>query len=237
MSIVGVPMFLAPIFGPVIGGALVGAASWRWIFFVNLRVGALALALALWLLPSTLPRSRERLDTLGLGLLSGGIVLFVYGLAAIGSSDTESDPTALGAMVAGLAPVAGFGWHALRISHPLIDIRLFTDRGFATAAAATLVLGVPLFGAMLLPLYFQIVRGQSPLQTGILLIPQGLGAAVANKALRLAAHLAIYRNHIDGLPQPPALRPARVLHAQQMRLHPTAGEPPIPEPPELGTGM
>lgn len=180
MSIVGVPMFLAPIFGPVIGGALIGTASWRWIFLVNLPVGALALALALWLLPSAPRRPTERLDTLGLGLLAGGIVLFVYGLAAIGSSGTVSDPTALAAMVAGVALAAGFWRHALRVSNPLIDVRLFTQRGFATAAIATLVLGVPLFGAMLLlPLYFQIVRGQSPLETGILLIPQGLGAAVA----------------------------------------------------------
>ena len=123
MSIVGVPMFLAPIFGPVIGGALIGAASWRWTFFVNLPVGVIALALALWLLPSVPPRSTERLDTLGLGLLSGGLVLFVYGLAAIGSSGTVSDPTALGAMVAGLALVAGFGWHALRVSNPLLRER------------------------------------------------------------------------------------------------------------------
>jgi EmrB/QacA subfamily drug resistance transporter len=180
MSIVGVPMFLAPISGPVIGGALVGAVSWRWIFFVNLPVGALALALALWLLPSVPRRPAERLDSLGLGLLSGGIVLFVYGLATIGTSGTVSDPTALAAMVAGLTLVGSFWWHALRVANPLIDVRLFTQLEFATAAAATLVLGVAMFGAMLLlPLYFQIVRGQSPLETGVLLIPQGLGAAVA----------------------------------------------------------
>jgi EmrB/QacA subfamily drug resistance transporter len=180
MSIVGIPMFLAPITGPVIGGALIGAASWRWIFLVNLPVGALAVALALWLLPSVPGRPAERLDTLGVGLLSGGIVLFVYGLAAIGSSGTLSDPTALGTMAAGLALAGAFWWHALRAPNPLIDVRLFAQRGFATAAIATLVLGVALFGVMLLlPLYYQIVRGQSPLDTGILLIPQGLGAAAA----------------------------------------------------------
>src|SRR6266545_77273 len=77
MSIVGVPMLLAPIFGPVIGGALVDSASWRWIFFVNLPVGAAAFVLAVRLLPEVEPRQHERLDGLGLVLLSGGIATFV----------------------------------------------------------------------------------------------------------------------------------------------------------------
>ena len=148
MSIVGVPMMLAPISGPVIGGALVGGASWRWIFFVNLPVGALALLLAVRLLPSVPARSRQRLDTLGLVLLSGGI--------------------------------AAFAWHALRSEQPLIDVRLFARRGFATAAGVNLLLGIALFGTqLLLALYFQTARGQSPLDTGLLLIPQAAGVAVA----------------------------------------------------------
>src|ERR671933_2271170 len=73
VSIVGVPMLLAPIFGPVIGGALVDAASWGWIFFVNLPVGAAAFALAARLLPEAKARRHERLDLFGLPLLSGGI--------------------------------------------------------------------------------------------------------------------------------------------------------------------
>jgi EmrB/QacA subfamily drug resistance transporter len=180
MSIVGVPMLLAPIFGPVIGGAIVGGASWRWIFFVNLPVGAVALALAVWLLPSAPRRQGERLDALGLVLLSGGIALFLYGLAEVGTRGTIADPTPLAAVLTGLSLVAAFCWHALRISNPLIDLHLFASRGFATAAAANLVLGIALFGvALLLPLYFQIVRGRDPLETGLLLIPQGLGAACA----------------------------------------------------------
>src|SRR5215472_6472593 len=84
MSIVGVPLLLGPVAGPVLGGAIVGAASWRWIFFVNLPVGAAALALALRLLPDT-PRRPARLDLPGLALLSGGIAVFLYGLAKIGT--------------------------------------------------------------------------------------------------------------------------------------------------------
>jgi hypothetical protein len=77
-------------------------------------------------------------------------------------------------MAAGAVLIAGFAWHPLRTPSPLLDVRLFARRGFGTAAATNLVLGVALFGILLLlPLYFQIVRGQSPLTTGLLLIPQG----------------------------------------------------------------
>src|ERR671934_188983 len=110
MSVMGVPILLAPIFGPVIGGAIVDQISWRWIFFVNLPLGVVAIALA----------------------------------------------------------------------QRLIDVSLFARRGFATAATTTLLLGIALFGALiLLPLYFQLVRGESPLATGLLLVPQGVGAALA----------------------------------------------------------
>jgi EmrB/QacA subfamily drug resistance transporter len=180
MSIVGVPMLLAPIFGPVIGGALVGAASWRWIFFVNLPVGVVALLLAARLLPTVPKRPHERLDRVGLALLSGGIAVFVYGLAEVGQEATPTAALPLASLLAGAVLVALFVAHALHRENALLDIRLFTRRGFATAAATNLVLGVALFGvALLLPLYFQIVRGSSPLHTGLLLVPQGLGAAVA----------------------------------------------------------
>ncbi|HEY1368276.1 MAG TPA: DHA2 family efflux MFS transporter permease subunit, partial [Gaiellaceae bacterium] len=132
MSIVGVPLLLAPIFGPVVGGALVGAASWRWIFFVNLPVGALALLLAARLLPRVEPRSHERLDTLGVVLLSGGIAAFVYGLAEVGRAGSLTAVVPLTALLVGLALVAGFVWHALRTARPLIDVRLFARRGFAS---------------------------------------------------------------------------------------------------------
>jgi EmrB/QacA subfamily drug resistance transporter len=180
MSIVGVPMLLAPIAGPVIGGTLIGAASWRWIFLVNLPVGAFALLLAVRLLPSVPHDGAQRLDVPGLALLSGGIAVFIYGLAEVGQKGTLVATVPLVALGAGMLLVALFAVRALQIEHTLIDVRLFARRGFATGATANFVLGVALFGvALLLPLYFQIVRGRSALETGLLLIPQGLGAAVA----------------------------------------------------------
>jgi EmrB/QacA subfamily drug resistance transporter len=180
MSVVGIPLLLAPVVGPVIGGAIVGAASWRWIFFVNLPVGVLALALAARLLPSAPRPPRHRLDALGLGLLSGGIAVFVYGLAEVGRHGSVTAALPLAALLGGALLVALFALHALRAAEPLLDVRLFARRGFGAAAATNLVLGIALFGvALLLPLYFQILRGEDALHTGLLLVPQGAGAAVA----------------------------------------------------------
>jgi EmrB/QacA subfamily drug resistance transporter len=180
MSIIGVPLLLAPIIGPVIGGALVDAVSWRWIFFVNLPVSALAFLLAIKLLPRVPRRREHKLDLLGAILLPAGIALSLWGLAELGQKATLTAAAPLTALLLGLALVAGFVLHALHTPEPLLDVRLFGRRGFAAAAATNLTLGVALFGvALLLPLYFQIIRGRSPLETGLLLIPQGLGAAAA----------------------------------------------------------
>jgi EmrB/QacA subfamily drug resistance transporter len=180
MSVVGVPMLLAPVFGPVIGGAIVDQVSWRWIFFVNLPVGVLALALAWRLMPATRPHD-EKLDVGGLLLLSPGLAIFVYGMSEAGAAGGFGGTRTLLGIATGVALVASFTWHARRRGRAaLIDVSLFSRRGFAAAAATNLLVGIALFGALiLLPLYFQTVRGESPLATGLLLMPQGLGAALA----------------------------------------------------------
>src|SRR3954470_19315308 len=179
MSVVGVPMLLAPIAGPVIGGALVDAASWRWIFLVNLPVGAIALAMSLRLLRASTGHRGARLDRRGFALLPAGLALSVYGLSdAAARGNIAGRPAA--ALLAGVALVAAYVVHARRTARPLLDVRLFADRNFGAASAANFFLGVALFAVMLLlPLYLQTVRGRTPLQTGLLLIPQGLGAALA----------------------------------------------------------
>jgi len=180
MSIVGVPMLLAPVLGPVIGGAITDQTSWRWIFYVNVPVGIVALTLAWRLLPSTPAQGSATLDLPGLALLAPGITAFVYGVSAAGSAG-GLDARVVAGLGAGAVLVAAFVGHALRRgTSALLDLTLFARRGFATAAATTLLVGIALFGALiLLPLYFQLVRGASPLETGLLFMPQGLGAALA----------------------------------------------------------
>ena len=181
MSVIGVPMLLAPVFGPVIGGVIIGAASWRWIFFINLPIGAAAVLAAWRLLPEARPQLGQRLDLRGLILLSPGIGIFLYGMSQAGSHGGFGNTRTIITALAGLALVALFVWHATAHGKSaLIDVSLFRRRGFATAAAANLLLGIALFGSLILiPLYYQVVRHNSPLQIGLLLGPQGIGAALA----------------------------------------------------------
>ena len=182
MSVVGVPMLLAPVLGPVIGGLIVEHLSWRWIFYVNLPIGIVGLALAARLLPSGRAEGLDattKLDWRGLVLLSPGVAMLVFGLSEVGSQGSVSGVD-LAWMVGGLALIAAFVLRALRVERPLVDVRLFRGRGFSAAAGTTFIVGMALFGSMLLlPLYFQVARGESPLHAGLLVAPQGLGAAFA----------------------------------------------------------
>jgi EmrB/QacA subfamily drug resistance transporter len=179
MSVVGVPMLMGPVIGPVLGGWLVDDVSWRWIFYVNVPIGALALLASFRLLPSDVSAPHERLDWRGLLLLSPGLTAFVYGLAQTSSSGGLSSPKALIPMIAGLLLIAGFIFNAMRSKFALIDLRLWRHTVMRASSAATFLLPAGMFGAMLLvPLYYQVVRGQSALHAGLLLAPQGLGAAL-----------------------------------------------------------
>jgi EmrB/QacA subfamily drug resistance transporter len=179
MSIVGVPMLMGPIIGPVLGGWLVDDVSWRWIFYVNIPIGFLAVLAASRFLPRDVAQPAKRLDWMGLLMLSPGVAFLVYGLAE-SSSDGGFGSTKVWLTIAvGLVLIAGFVVHALRTDDALIDLKLFRHRTFAAAAGTSFLFATAFFGAMLLlPLYYQVVRGESALDAGLLLIPQGAGAAL-----------------------------------------------------------
>jgi EmrB/QacA subfamily drug resistance transporter len=179
MSIVAVPAMLAPILGPTIGGLIIDNASWRWIFFVNVPIGVIAVLAALRTLPRGHREATERFDWMGLALLATGLPLITYGLAEIASTGSFTAAKVLVPILAGLALVGVFALHALRIPRPLLDVRLYRRATFASASFAMFCLGAALFGGMiLLPLYWQDVRFESVVDTGLLLAPQGLGMAL-----------------------------------------------------------
>jgi predicted MFS family arabinose efflux permease len=120
-----------------------------------------------------------RLDWLGAALLCPGLAGVVFGLSQTESHGGLSAPAAVGPIAAGLALIALFARHSVRVPRALIDLRLFRVPSFRAAAALTFLLGGALFGTLLvLPLYYQLARGQTALHAGLLLAPQGIGAAL-----------------------------------------------------------
>jgi EmrB/QacA subfamily drug resistance transporter len=176
MAIAAVPTQLAPILGPLLGGLVVDSVGWRWIFYVNVPVGLLALLLSRRVIPDTDERQARRLDLVGLALLSPAIALLVFGLSRTGTSGGG-----LPALVAGTVLLLAFVGYALRTSAaPLIDVRLFRHRALAAASALNFTSRLSIFGAsMLLALYLQQVRGHNALAAGLLMAPQSLGTMLA----------------------------------------------------------
>ena len=181
MAVLGIPMLLGPIFGPILGGWLIDAASWHWIFLINVPIGVVAITYAALVLPKDHVEPSETFDWLGMVLLSPGLALFLYGISTIPETGTFFATKVLTPAVIGAVLIVAFVPWALnrRNLHPLIDLRLFQNRNMTIAVVAMSLFAVAFFGAgLLFPLYFQMVRGEDALHAGVLLAPQGFGAMV-----------------------------------------------------------
>src|SRR3974390_193792 len=180
MSIIGVPMVMGPVLGPVLGGLIVSNTSWRWIFFVNVPIGIVALILSRRWLPAD---SQDELvpsafDRLGFCLLGPGLAALLYALSEVGTEGSFTSAPVLISFLLGVGLLAGFVLHALHIKNPLVELHPFKNRNFTIANICIFVIGATLFGSMfLLPIYYQVARGQEAWQAGLLMAPQGLGAA------------------------------------------------------------
>jgi EmrB/QacA subfamily drug resistance transporter len=178
MGVLGVPMLIAPIAGPILGGWLVDDVSWRWIFFINVPIGIVAFAAAYIVLDRDEAQPTHRLDWLGMALLSPGLTFLIFGLAET-SSHGAGAPRAWVPIAVGALLIIAFLRHSWTAKAPLIDIRTFTHTRAGAAAGVFLLFAIAMFGSLLLvPLYFQNVRGQSALQAGLLMAPQGFGAMI-----------------------------------------------------------
>jgi EmrB/QacA subfamily drug resistance transporter len=172
----GLLFFLAPAIGPSIGGLLIAAGGWRWIFLINLPVGALAL-LGLRSVPDdTAPRAvaGTRPDPLGLVLLSAGLVATLYG-ASRATVDGWTRPPAVAAVAGGAILLAAYAMWGLRNRHPAVDLTLLRRGRSALALALSVTSSVVAFAAVfLLPVFTQAVQHHSAFATGLALLPQGL---------------------------------------------------------------
>ncbi len=182
MSIIGVPMVMGPVLGPVLGGLIVSNYSWRFIFYINVPIGIVALILSRRWLPASEGGNDERVpsafDRLGFCLLGPGLAALLYSLSEVGTTGSFTSPAVLVSFALGLGLMVAFVLHALHIKNPLVELHPFKNRNFAIANICIFVIGATLFGSMfLLPIYYQVARGQEAWQAGLLMAPQGLGAA------------------------------------------------------------
>ncbi len=172
---------MAPALGPVVGGLLVQAASWRWVFLINVPIAMVALTFGALFLRSEPEEAPGRLDVAGLLLAGPGLALVLYGISQ-GPVDGWTAPQVVGTTVAGLVLLVTLVVVELRVPKPMLDFRLLRNRLFLDC---TLV-GVVGFGAFLgtlfiVPLYLQEARHWSPLASGLATFPEALGVLVSTQ--------------------------------------------------------
>ncbi len=186
VTYVAMPALLGPILGPLIGGAILTHLSWRFMFWVNVPFCVVGMLLAwrhLHVDPPARPdpaTGRPKLDIPGLLLIAPGTSIVLLGLADAGTAGGFAHPDVIAPLVAGAALLAAFALYALRRSHPLVEVRLLARRPVGSSSAVLFFSGFSLYGAMLLlPLYYQDVRGTTALAAGVMLVPQGIGSLLS----------------------------------------------------------
>ena len=176
MSFVAIPALIGPMLGPVAGGLIVGYLHWRFIFFVNIPIGLAGLLMVYLHLPDYHEERTPPLDLVGLILFGSGIALLSYVLEIFGEH-ALSTREILGLLTISLALIAGYGVHAKGIEHPLLQLSLFRIRTFSAAVSGSFFTRLGIGGVpFLLPLLYQVGLGFTPIQSGLLIMPQAFAA-------------------------------------------------------------
>ena len=181
MSYFMVVMMLATIGGPLVGGWITEAISWRWIFYINLPLGGAALVYLFALMKLPARRVEHRIDYSG-GILLGVVATAVILLATWGGTEYHwVSPEIIGLLVIALAALARFIRTERRAAEPMLPLHVFKSRNFSVTMVLTFLVGLALFGAMtFLPFYQQTVQGASPTVSGLLMTPLMVGSALTS---------------------------------------------------------
>jgi EmrB/QacA subfamily drug resistance transporter len=176
MSFVAIPGLIGPMLGPIAGGLIVGYFHWRVIFFVNIPIGLLGLILVYLHLPDYREDHHNPLDVIGLILFGSGVALLSYVLEVFGEH-TLSTREIVGLLAISLVLLAGYGFHATRSTFPLLRLTLFRIRTFRSSVLGSYVTRLGIGGIpFLFPLLYQVGLGFTPIQSGLLMMPQAIAA-------------------------------------------------------------
>jgi MFS family permease len=182
MSFVAVPALIGPMLGPIAGGLIVGYLHWRFIFFVNIPIGLIGLLMVYLHLPDYREEKTCPLDVVGLILFGSGVALLSYVLEIFGEHQLGAGEI-LGLLAISLTLIGGYLLHASRIEFPLLRLSLFRIPTFSAAVAGGFVTRLGIGGVpFLLPLLYQLGLGFTPIQSGLLIMPQAL-ASMSTKFL------------------------------------------------------
>jgi EmrB/QacA subfamily drug resistance transporter len=177
----GAVFAVSSIAGPLLGGWLVDNIDWRWVFYINLPIGLIALFVTASVLNLPFHRQEHRIDYPGAALLVAGVGALLLVTVWGGREYEWGSPLIMGLAIAGLALVGIFLWWESRIEEPILPLRLFRDRTFSLTSAAGFIVGLAMFGGIVfLPLFLQIVIGASATNSGLLLTPMMLGVIIAS---------------------------------------------------------